>query len=463
FGLVLISVSVPMAAAGSVVPLLGLLIASIAPNAFLAGLAMVVFSMARGLTKRIGVATVATILITLLVGVNTRLPSVVSDASNRDHLEISRPWRGAVGQPLHIETSTSELRGRRFPYASVAPACYGDGCFVTRGFRGPYTGISRDYWRENVVDTVLAAGFSRASANEKAPRLVVSESRDGDLAAVTIELTDESGVLLARFQGTFRSGYALETKDSDAGEEVGALRGVLQYLMHGNSVSYWLSRSTRPPVESPLQSFLKAGASLSHPQAREPGNATPVALEILSEKLYEPAWIIKDHDDGTTKWADLSFDKPRHDRCTQLLKPEKAGTPLMQGWFLFTGDPTGRKKARYTGNVLCEAEVLWFFDYAAEHGKMVLTKYTAAGDLAYRISFDKPAPIYGFAGHIMSPTFKEQAGYLSFDWWDSNQAGNDRHIKRSMKVRLAEPKAPSSEAAPLRSNSAIERHARPSL
>ena len=444
FGLLLIAVSVPMAGAGSVVPMLGLLIASIAPNAFLVGLAMVVFSVARGLTKHIGVATFATILITILLGLNTRLPSVVSDALDRNHLQISRTWSGAVGQPLHIETNTPELWGRRFPYASVAPACYGDGCFMTRGFRGPYTGISRDYWRENVVETALAAGFSNASANEKAPRLVVSGSRDEDLAAVTIELKDESGVLLARFHGTFRNGYSLETKDSGGGEDVSSPLGLLQYLMHGNSVSYWLSRSTRPVVEPPLQAFLKTAASLSHPQAREPGKATPVALEILSEKLYEPVWIIKNHDDGATKWADLTFDKPRHDRCAQLLKLEKAGAPLMQGWFLFTADPTGRKKARYTGEVLCEAEALWFFDYAAERGKMILTKYTAAGDLIYRISFDKPAPMHGFAGHIMNPTFKEEAGNLNFDWWDSNQAGNDRHVKRSMKVRLAEPKAPSS-------------------
>lgn len=440
-GLVLIALSIPMAVTGSVVPMLGLLIASIAPNAFLAGLTMVVFSVAQRLTKRIGIAMLATIVVTVLFGLNTRLQNVVSDGLDRNHLQISHTLRGAVGQPLHIETNTPVLWGRRFPYASVAPACYGDGCFITRGFRGPYTGISRDYWRENVVDTVLAAGFSNATANEKAPRLVVSGSRDEDLAAVTLELKDERGVLLARFHGTFRNGYALETKDNGGYGNVSWPLGVLQYLMHGNSISYWVSRLTRPTVEPPLQTFLKAATSLSHPQAREPGNAKLVPLEILSENLYEPTWILKNHDDGTTRWSDLVFDKLRHDRCGQLLKLEKAGTPLMQGWFLFTGDPTGRKKVRYTGDVLCEAEVLWFFDYAAERGKMILTKYTAVGDLVYRISFDKPAPIYGFAGHIMSPTFKEEAGYLNFEWWDSNQAGNDRHIKRSMKVRLAEPKA----------------------
>jgi hypothetical protein len=439
FGALLVALSFPMSGAGAVIPILGLLIASMAPNVFLAGMAMIVFSVVRGLVKHVPVAATVTVLITIVLGVNTRLPSIISDVFDKNDLRIERPLGGAVGQPVHIETNTSELWGRRFPYVSVAPACYGDGCFMTSGFRGAYTGISRDYWRENVVDTVLAAGFSKASVKEKAPQVAVSEVRDGDILSVTMELKDANGIHLAHFNGRFRNGYPLETKDDGSGGKVSSPLGAVQYLLHGNSASYWLSRLTRPTIEPPLHAFLKAASSLSHPQAREPGNATPVALEILTEKLYEPVWIIKNHDDGTTKWADLTFDKSRHDRCAQLLKLEKAGTPLMQGWFLFTADPTGRKKARYTGEVLCEAEALWFFDYAAERGKMTLTKYTAAGDLVYRISFDKPAPIYGFAGHIMSPTFREEAGYLNFDWWDSNQAGSDRHIKRSMKVRLAEP------------------------
>lgn len=444
YGVLLVALSFPMSVAGEVVPILGLLVASMAPNVFLAGLAIIVFSVVRGVVKRVPVATGVTVLVTILLGVNTRLPSIISDLLERNELRIERPFSGAVGQPVHIETNTAELWGRRFPYVSVAPACYGDGCFMTRGFGGAYTGTSRDYWREDVVDTVLASGFSKASVKEKAPQVVVFEVRSGDISSVTMELKDANGVSLAHFNGRFRNGYPLETKDDGDGKNVSPPLGAVQYLLHGNSASYWLSRAARPTVEPPLQSFLKAASSLSHPQAREPGGATLVALEILAEKLYEPVWIIKNHDDGTTRWADLTFDKPRHDRCAQLLKLEKAGTPLMQGWFLFTADPTGRKKVRYTGEVLCEAEMLWFFDYAAERGKMILTKYTATGDLVYRISFDKPAPIYGFAGHIMTPTFKEEAGYLNFDWWDSNQSGPDRHIKRSMKVRLAEPRPGSS-------------------
>jgi hypothetical protein len=161
----------------------------------------------------------------------------------------------------------------------------------------------------------------------------------------------------------------------------------------------------------------------------------------LSEQRYEPTWIIRNQDDGTTKWAALAFDKARYDRCAQLLKPEIPGG---SEWMLFTGDPTGRKKLRNTSGSLCDPDALWLFEHGTERGKTIVTKYTAAGDLAYRISFDQPAPIHGFSGHIMRPTFKAENGYLSFEWWDTDQPGLDRHIKRSMKVRIVEPRTPAS-------------------
>ena len=418
---------------------MGIPVALLAPNAFLAGLALIVYSIVRRRASA-AIAIALTAVFTALAGLNTRLPSVIADALAPAEMAVTGAFTGAVGQPLRVDTNAKELWGRRFPYASVAPACYGDGCFITRGFRGPYTGISRDYWRENVVDTVLAAGFSRPKEGEKAPRILVDGARDGDVLTLRLEMSDESGAILGRYRASFRSGYPLETADEDESWNRNSPLGLLQYLLHGNSVAYWSSRWTRPPVyEPPLKSFLAATAKLSHPQDRQAGNATPVTVEILEEKVYEPVWIIVKHDDGKVKWSTLSYDKARHDHCGKLIRLEKPGTPLMQGWFLFNGDPTGRKKARYTGNVLCEGDSLWFFDYASERGKMILTKYTAAGDLAYRVSFDKPKPIEGYAGHIMSPTLREEAGYLYFDWWNTNQSGADRHIRRAMKVRLATP------------------------
>jgi hypothetical protein len=437
-GVTLIGTSALMAGSGAIVPVLGLLIAAMAPNAFLLGLGMVVLSIVRKKVSRADTAQIAAVAITALLAVNTRLPSIVFDAFGPDQLQLLRHLSAAVGHPLHIETNASELTGRRFPYDSVAPACYGDGCFMTRGFHGPITGITQDYWRENIVDTVLAAGFSRASANEKAPRLLISSTRSGKMLLLEMDLKDKNGGLLAHFRGTFRNGYPLETED-DGVENLG-LPGVLQYLLHGNSLSHWLSRLTRPRVEPPLQTFLKTTTKLVDPQANGIQNASAVSLEILSEKLYEPVWTIRDQDDGTPKWSDLAFDKPRHDYCRELMRAERAEAGLTESWMLFKADPTGRKKIRATGELLCETDGLWAFDYAAENGKMIVTRYSAVGDLQYRVYFDRPSPIYGFQGHIMSPTLKVQAGYLYFDWWDSNQAGHDRLVKRSMKVRFVEPR-----------------------
>jgi hypothetical protein len=361
----------------------------------------------------------------------------VSDALNRSVLQTSRVLSGAVGDPLHVEAEMSELRGRISPSASVGPACHGDGCFTTRGFEGPNPGSLRDYWREDVVGAVLASGFSRAAEGEKAPRLVVSEARDGDLVFVILELRDDSGALLSSFRGRFRRGYPLETSDDDRD---GARLGLLQYLLHGNFFGFWIPRAVLP-AGTPVKTFLRTGSALAHPQTRA---ATPVALEIMSEKTYEPVWIIKTHDDGTTSWGGLVFDKPRSERCAPMLKPDRLSPGSTSGWMLFAADPTGRKKVRKTNDALCEENALWLFDYATERGKVTLTKYSAAGDFAYRISFDKPASAYGFAGGIMLPTFKARDGYLSFDWCNSKQAGNDRHIKQVIKVRLVEPKAPTS-------------------
>jgi hypothetical protein len=42
-------------------------------------------------------------------------------------------------------------------------------------------------------------------------------------------------------------------------------------------------------------------------------------------------------------------------------------------------------------------------------------KATPAGDVVYRISFERPAGIR-YVGLIMFPTFKSENGYLYFEW-----------------------------------------------
>jgi len=168
--------------------------------------------------------------------------------------------------------------------------------------------------------------------------------------------------------------------------------------------------------------------------------AQKLTLEILETKDYTPEWIIKHAD-----WSRLTFDKERSGYCSTLFKPANPDDPLMDGREAFVKDATGQKRVPFQrfaapiGNRICEGGYIWFFDYVAEPGRMVLTKFSTGGDFIYRISFERPEDPSGFLGVIMSPTFKLKDGYLFFDWWNQQQFVQDRRVKRTLKVRLREP------------------------
>ena len=242
-GLCFIALSPAIALLGSVIPILGVLIAYFAPDLLLVGVLLVSVSMFRKLPWPTYGTDLAAIAFTVLLAINTRLPSVLSDALSKEELWVGSALNGMVGSPLHIDKNTDELWVRRGYGASVAPSCYGDGCFATKGFSGPYSKVERDYWRENIDATALEAGFSKARPDEKAPLLRVSQRRDGNLLLVKLELLDEGGGLRATFKRTYRNGYPLETQDAEYsdGHDVSLPSGILQYLLHGNFIIRLLS------------------------------------------------------------------------------------------------------------------------------------------------------------------------------------------------------------------------------
>lgn len=441
----------PAAHAG-IVPILGLLVAALAPSIFLAGIFFVAYGLARSLTVGKVSAGLLTAVIFVVVGLNTRLPALFHDIANvrANVMEVGHRFEGAVGQPLHIAGETAELSARRFPYSHAAPACYGDGCLATKGFRTPYP--HADYWREKVVDVVLASGFSKANQNETAPTLTITQKADGYFSNIDMQLTSAEGKLLARYAGKYRNGHRYETEDGVKSDSPSL---VLEYLLHGNPLNDVAARLARNGEVYPIAAFLRHATNLSHPQGSQLGrvygspplhSAPPsvrVELEVLDEKTYEPTWVIKgDRQSDRSEWSEISWDKVRWKRCETLLKPETKGAPLMQTWHLFVGDQTGRKKVRHTGNAICDQDAIWFIDYVIEMGRTTLTKYSTGGDLIYRVSFEKPNEPSGFLGGIIGPTFKAENGYLQFEWWNTNGSGWDHHVKRSLRVQLREPQQP---------------------
>lgn len=440
-----------LAAHAGIVPILGLLIAALAPEIFLGGLLVLAVGMVSTLlSNRIAVALLALVLL-VFMGINTRLGTVISDIRHgpASAMNVMSRLEVAVGHPIHIQAGAPVISARRYPYASAVPACYLDNCLVTKGFGTPNPSIERDYWHEKVVDVVLAKGFSIAKQGESAPTISIKQETDTYLSTVRIELTGSNGNLLSRYIGMYRNGFPHEMKDGMKSDSPSI---AFQYLLHGNFLNGLAARLSPKSEAYPLASFLKHATHLSHPQGQNLGlmsgrpsagsepPSVKVALEVLEEKIHDPVLVIReDPHSSISRWSEISWDKARGERCRSLLKPETNGAPQMQTWHLFVNDPSGRKKVRYTGSAVCDPDAIWFLDYVIEKDRTVVTKYSIEGDLIYRASFEKPKEPRGYAGAILMRTFKAEERYLQFDWWNTHQSGRDRHVNRSLKLRFKEP------------------------
>lgn len=187
----------------------------------------------------------------------------------------------------------------------------------------------------------------------------------------------------------------------------------------------------------------------SHPQSRgQPSQK--VDLEVLDIKIYDPERVVKgDAQIQSQNWTAISWDKERYDKCRSLVRRvgDDSDRPELRGWLLFVNDPTGLKKARDSGEIFCSDDALWFPDFSLDPRHVILTKFTIGGDFVYRLNFEKPHSPGGYLGHIMQRTFRAENGYLYFDWWNTNQSGWDRRIRRSLKVRVREPQSVPTRAA----------------
>lgn len=261
------------------------------------------------------------------------------------------------------------------------------------------------------------------------------------------------GVLASAFVGALWLVFGLAAAAGDSGSFVPVSVAVFALYLAITIGLFAVRRNTAatfvawlPAVLPIALSQLGAEIQLFQPslsKSRVQGDATPsvnARLEILAEKTYDPVWIIKeDPHANTSKWSTIAWDKARADRCKTLLTTEVTAAPQQQEWFLFVNDATRRNKVPYNGEPICDPDAIWFEDYGSDLGRVVLTKFSAAGVFKYRISFQKPEEPRGFPGAIMAPTFSAREGYLYFDWWNTTQSGWNRQVVRSMQVRVKEP------------------------
>ena len=315
----------------------------------------------------------------------------------------------------------------------------GDACFTTKGFESPSPGL---YWQESVGQVVRAAGFSAASAHELAPVLAVREDIEGTVALVHIELKDAQNRLVAQFSGRYRTGMPGETRDGTRSDRAWSFL-TLEYLLHGNVLNRWAAALIPAARNNPLASVLRDATSMSHPQGMLPidgfmrsppgsaGASQPVELEILQDEQYNPSRVIGDDD---PQWQALSWDKRRQEMCGSLLRQEDPRAPQMQTWQLFVNDPSGRRKARYTGPGICDTDAVWFFDFAVEPDRTVLAQYEVDGTLAYRVSFTAP-----FHGEPRIPSLERREGYVYLEWWRVYRSRAGHELQRLTRTRFKEP------------------------
>lgn len=179
----------------------------------------------------------------------------------------------------------------------------------------------------------------------------------------------------------------------------------------------------------------------AHPQSIGQ-HSKNVAAEIIETKVYDPPMeVVEDNHGSFERWNALSFNEVQHKQCMSYIKQvsDYSDRPELRGWFIFVNDSTGNNKAKFTGQVLCNSDAIWFTDYVIEKGRVVLSKFTIKGDFIYRLSFARPDTQVFHDGYIVQSTFKSDGTYLAFDWWNSNQGGYSHILKRALKIRLEEP------------------------
>ena len=179
----------------------------------------------------------------------------------------------------------------------------------------------------------------------------------------------------------------------------------------------------RPPLAEPVDAL--------GPRSPAPPS-TAVTLEILETKTYDPAWTVPG-----PEWSRLTWSQQRAKQCAALLGPADKHNPRLDTYKSFIKNPS-----RVTHNIrprICDADALWVLDSAAEPGRVVLIKANAAGDVLYRISFEKPAGADAYSGAIAQSTFRAEGGYLYFDWWNASQSGRDWQVRSNVKARVREP------------------------
>jgi hypothetical protein len=452
FPLLVVIVGILALVVSQFVPFLGMLFALLAPTIVLVGVTLALAQLIVPRSRTLLRALVFPFLF-VLAGANTRIPAYITDIlEHQDRTDIRRTLSVPLGSAIQLSAEHSSLSARTYPYRSAMPICADDLCMWQAGFGPALIGDSYYYWSESLATSLFRTGLTIAGASIKAPRLEVQSQVNDYVQVVSFRLFDEASDLVASGIRHYRFGFPLEASDYPIGSRTKgqraprSVRYAIDYLLHGNVVTAFLSRSSEP---YPVERFLKsATAPLPMPSpAHRTVSVTPI-VEV-DEEVNE-----------TADWKTRIEDSKRSRACEHLLDPfigEWSSRPTYStveehrknmSW-IGSIDYVGlRRFAKDQGNgtiidikqksVLCDGQSAYVVGLSNDRITYNIDKYDKGGALTYSLSLFLPSASNGFAGVVSESTLREQDGILRAEYLDVRQEGDLIRIarKRSLAIPL---------------------------
>lgn len=440
---------------GAIIPLfgkvlfIGPILVAFAPNFLLAGISLLIvvhlFSQEEP-GKRISFF----LLFCVVLGLNTRIPSIVHDMLNREERQhVSAKLPLSVGDSIYLDSNVIEISARHFSYAGTQPNCNEGFCAAITGYYPPATFLGIDYWKENPAQSIKSFGFSMASKNQNVPTFRIRANEEGNLLRIDFELLDNTGKQISSERKIYRNGFPFESRDLDGkGSGNQQLLWVAEYLLHGNMVSSIIGKKFGYSQASPAGYFLNSSIRR---YVQQDDQSLTQQLKPQIENVKEVNLIDQNELWDDKIWDAIFFDSERSNACKAFVQPDnennaiavhdftvapgiqsmgKARTP-----FKFLRDQDGEKKLliRGGGLTLCEGDYLFLIDHPNSivgYKQFEISKYKYDGTFIYRAAFDMPLTAAGFVGGISPTSFKESNGEIKFDYVDFVMNGQTRSIKQ---------------------------------
>ena len=440
---------------GAIIPLfgkvlfIGPILVAFAPDILLVGVSLLIvvhlFSQEEP-GKRIAFF----LLVCVALGLNTRIPSIVHDMLNREerqHASDKLPL--SVGDSIYLDSNVNEISARNYSYAGTRPRCNEGFCAAITGYYPPATFLGIDYWKEYPAQSIKSFGFSMAPKNQNVPTFRIRANEEGNFLLIDFELLDKTGKQISTERKIYRNGFPFESRDLNGkGGRDQQILWVLEYLLHGNMVSSFVSKKFGYSQAAPAGYFLNS-AIKRYVQQDDQSLTQQLKLQVESVNEVNLIDRIELWDDKV--WNSYFFDFERSNACKAFMQPDNANNAVSvhdftvapgirslgkaRSPYKFLRDPNGVNKLLIRGGslTLCEGDYLFLIDHPNSivgFNQFEISKYKYDGTFIYRAAFDMPDAAAGFVGGISPTSFKESNGEIKFDYIDFVINGQSRSIKR---------------------------------